>query len=162
MFKEDRHDDDNLVANEVDNGTTLVEDAGRHGAAVISGAAVAEILATNISNVLGLIEPQPAPKADGVKSLRDALLESEPWRNAYGGDDSKLSPGVRRLQERRVNRILTIVADWMLSVVERRQGDEMALVILLELAESIREQVIWPEREAAEAEVAQREMEQVQ
>jgi len=131
----------------------------------IRGAAAARILATTISDVLSLAEPVTVPETIGVKTLREMLYEQEPWRAALGGDDAHLSPGIRRLMERRVNRVLDTVANWMLAVVEERVGDEMTLVVLLELAETVRQQIAWPELEGhrAAAEViakAQAELEQ--
>lgn len=140
MFEEDEQGD-----------LLLVPGPTKSGVKTISGAAAARILATTISDVLSLAEPTAVPKTVGVKTLREMLYEQEPWRHAYGSDDTHLSPAIRRLIERRINRVLDTVANWMLGVVEERIGDEMTLVVLLELAEAVRQQIEWPERDANEA-----------
>jgi hypothetical protein len=84
-----------------------------------------------------------------VKTLREMLYAAEPW--PY---DNPPTPAIGRLMEKRVNRNLTLVADWMLAVVEERQGDEMTLVVLLELAELVRKQITWSVRDSHEAKVA--------
>lgn len=97
-------------------------------------------------------EPQPEveiePEIVRVKTLREMFYSQEPWSSI---DRKETTPGIRRLMEMRVNRALTTVADWMLGLVEQHVGDEMALVVLLEQAEAVRKQIIWPEREASEA-----------
>jgi hypothetical protein len=80
-----------------------------------------------------------------VKTLRELLYEQEPWIN----QPETATPGLRRLMEKRVNRVLDVVANWMLGLVENHVGDVEALVILLEQAESVRKQIEWPELEAA-------------
>jgi hypothetical protein len=117
---------------------------------VVTGAAAAAILAQSISDVLGLVEPAPAPAPGKTKTLREMLYDQEPW---HGPDQGHPSPGIRRLQEKRVNRVLDAVANWMLGLVEKRVGDEMALVVFMELAETVRQQIIWPELEAHQAAV---------
>lgn len=108
--------------------------------AVVTGVAAAEI-------PVQLVTGEPKLQ-DEVKTLRDMLYEEEPWYKEAAGRDAALAPGIRRLMEKRVNRTLGIIADWMLGVVEVRLGDEMTLVVLLELAEDIRKQIKWPELEA--------------
>jgi len=140
MFEEDEQGD-LLLASELTKSEVKT----------VTGEAAAKILASNIANVLGSIEPVTVPKADRVKTLREMLHDNEPWNSAVGGDATKLSPGIRRLQERRVNRILETVANWMLTAAEERLGDEMTLAVLLELAERVRQEITWPERLAHQA-----------
>lgn len=136
MFEEDEH------------GDLLLAPTKKPKVNTISGAAAARIVASTISDILELTEPVPAPGPEipRVKTLREMLYEQEPWRIA----DRPSSPAIRRLQERRVNRVMSTVADWMLAVVEQRIDDEMTLVVLLELAETVRQQIIWPELEASD------------
>jgi hypothetical protein len=148
MFEEDDQGDLLLVPDhevEVDDDDEV--DDGARQPEVVIGAAAAAIVAQSISDVLELVEA--APEKDKMKTLREMLYEQEPWTSATAVP----SPGIRRLQERRVNRILDTVANWILAVVEERIGDEMTLVVLLELAETVREQIVWPELEAHKAAV---------
>lgn len=118
---------------------------------VVTGVAAAEILVESEP-----AEPEPELELEAEvevepaapKTLRELLYSQEPWRQ-QGNLDGQLNPGIRRLMEKRVNRILGTVADWMLGVAEERIEDDMSLVVLLELAEKVREQIVWPELEAA-------------
>jgi hypothetical protein len=139
MFEEDEQGD-----------LLIAPECIRPGAKVVSGEAAAKLLASDVAETLSLIEPPAAPETTGVKTLREMLYDQEPWR-IYGGGDAHLSPGVRRLLERRINILLDTVANWMLAVVEESRDDEMTLVVLLELAEKIRQEITWPERDAQAA-----------
>lgn len=140
MFKEDEQENQLLVT--------------ESKPAVVAGTGAAAVKMT-VRTVDPEPEPEPVAQTEAaeivvndvkVKTLRDMLYEQEPWmRNT---PNSMHTPGIRRLMEARVNRTLATVADWMVSNVEGRFGDEMTLVVLLELAEAVREQIVWPEREA--------------
>jgi len=106
--------------------------------AVVSGVAVAELTL------------EAEVKADGPKTLQEMLHASEPWNSAVP-DPARLSPGVRRLQERRINRILGVVVSWLTDLAEQRSEHDVALTLLLELAETVRQQIDWPELRKHEA-----------
>jgi hypothetical protein len=98
-----------------------------------------------------IIELVPAPAEDPetkaqVKTLREMLYASEPWSRLTPGVDPP--PGMPQLLEKRINRVLGVVADWMLAIVEESRDDDEILVVLLELAEKVRRQIEWPERDA--------------
>jgi hypothetical protein len=135
MFKEDEAGDLLIASNP----------AVAFGSSVVTGVAAAEIPVQSVDKP----DPEPDPRTC-VKTLRESLYEHEPWYLHLQGlaGTENLAPGIRRLMEKRVNRTLTTIADWMLDVVEERLGDEMTLVVLLELAEDVRRQVAWPELEA--------------
>jgi hypothetical protein len=100
---------------------------------VVSGIAVAELTL------------EAEVKADGPKTLQEMLHASEPWNSAVP-DPAHLSPGVRRLQERRINRILGVVVSWLTDLAEQRsEHDVVAPISPLELAEMVRQQIDWPE-----------------
>jgi hypothetical protein len=97
------------------------------------------VVGTAVAQLTFDLEPEPDPEANTPKTLREMFYAAEPWYPVREG--SRLSPAVRRLQEKRVNRNLGIVADWLLS------GDTLS-------ADAVRQQITWPELEAHEATVA--------
>jgi hypothetical protein len=131
MFKKDEPGDSPL---------TLTPRASEEPA-IVSGVAVAELTL------------EAEVKAGGPKTLQEMLHASEPWNSAVP-DSTHLSPGVRRLQERRINRILGVVINWLTDLAEQRTEYDAAPILLLELAETVRQQIDWPELRKHEAVVA--------
>lgn len=98
------------------------------------------------------IDQTPAPDAPELKTLRELLLEAE---HLGLGPDVSPSPGVRRLREKRVNRTLAIVSDWLLSQMTAAEHEiNSENILLLNLAEDTRGLIAWPEREAFDATAA--------
>ena len=148
MFEEDKHG--NLLFKPITQAPNVTDEGPEAGDAEIEALMEAAVSAdvTQAASDAEVDPPAAAPEPAGTeaKTLRDMLYDKEPWRDA-----AHPSAGIRRLQERRVNRTLNVVADWMLSIVEQHAADDMTLVLLLELAEAVRNQVTWPERDAAAA-----------
>lgn len=102
--------------------------------------------AKDLKVALGVPDTQLAaePEAVGPQALRDVFYAAEPWYP----NGSRLSPGMRRLQEKRVNRNLRIVVDWMLTIAERYPDEEKIHHAFVVEAEKVRLQIMWPELEA--------------
>ena len=107
------------------------------GSRVIAGTAAAQLV----------IDPEPAPEPQ-PPTLREMFYAAEPWNPVPEG--TRLTPGMRRLQEKRVNRNLGIVADWLVNAADRHPN-ETVQAVLWERSQIARRQIIWPELEAYEA-----------
>jgi hypothetical protein len=98
------------------------------------------------------IDETPVPVTPPeVRTLRELLLDAENTATLLG-PDIRPSSGVKRLREKRVNRTLAVVSDWLLSqmtAVEHEIDGEN--IMLLNLAEDTRGLIAWPEQEAFDA-----------
>lgn len=105
------------------------------------------------------LEPNGATEPTGHHVLRELLLEAETHPAEKTGG-LRVSSGIRRLRERRINRTLGVVSDWLLSlsVAFAEEGlnggpswstDENLLI--LNLAQDVRGQIEWPEQETHQA-----------
>lgn len=116
---------------------------------LVTKEAASQRLASTIANVLSLAEPVTAvANIDGMKTLREALYEQEPWYIASATQSPRPLPGILRLQEKRVNRVLATVSEWLLLTAERLPAGDPVAEGLFELAEEVRQQIAWPEQEA--------------
>lgn len=103
-----------------------------------------EVESSFVEDVVNEVTEPAAPK-----SLWDRLFEAE--RSQFE-IEAGMSPstGLRRLRERRVNRTLDVVFDWLLDQAVGANGQNYEST-LLNLAETIRALIQWPERDAQEA-----------
>lgn len=101
------------------------------------------------SNVVHRPDPEPEPALEpegephaGPYNLRARLLEAERLVERRSGYRS--SPGLRRLQEHRVNRTLAIVARWLHDMMTPPEigGDEYENNTLLGLSKHVLGQVV--------------------